>query len=66
MKTVERQREEIIRFGKMLHQCGLVAATDGNLSVRLDDGTFLHPDADEQGLDGRPTTWWWSIPAAAR
>lgn len=41
VKTIEQHRDEIIRFGKMLHQNGLVAATDGNLSVRTDDGTVL-------------------------
>ncbi len=41
MKTVQQHRDEIIRFGKLLHQTGLVAATDGNLSARLGDGTFL-------------------------
>src|SRR5271169_1528857 len=41
MKTAQEQRDEIVRYGKMLHQTGLVAATDGNLSVRLGDGTFL-------------------------
>jgi len=41
MKTEQRHREEIVRFGKLLHQTGLVAATDGNLSVRLDDGNIL-------------------------
>jgi L-fuculose-phosphate aldolase len=41
MKTEENYRDEIVRFGKLLHQTGLVAATDGNLSVRLGDGTFL-------------------------
>lgn len=41
MKTEQIHRDEIIRFGRMLHQTGLVAATDGNLSVRLGDGTFL-------------------------
>ena len=41
MKTEQIHRDEIIRFGKMLHQTGLVAATDGNLSVRMDDGNFL-------------------------
>jgi len=38
----ERQhREEICRFGKLLHERGYVAATDGNLSVRLGDGNIL-------------------------
>jgi L-fuculose-phosphate aldolase len=41
MKTEQQHREEIIRFGKLLHQTGLVAATDGNLSVRLENGHIL-------------------------
>jgi L-fuculose-phosphate aldolase len=41
MKTEQQHREEIIRFGKLLHQTGLVAATDGNLSVRLENGNIL-------------------------
>ncbi|HEY3768942.1 MAG TPA: class II aldolase/adducin family protein [Candidatus Angelobacter sp.] len=34
-------RHELARFGKMLHSMGFVAATDGNLSVRLGDDRFL-------------------------
>ncbi len=41
MKTEQQHRDEIVRFGKMLHQTGLVAATDGNLSVRLENGNVL-------------------------
>jgi L-fuculose-phosphate aldolase len=41
MTTIEKYRDEIVHYGKLLHQMGLVAATDGNLSVRLDDGNFL-------------------------
>ncbi len=41
MKTEQQHREEIVRFGRLLHQTGLVAATDGNLSVRLQDGNIL-------------------------
>jgi L-fuculose-phosphate aldolase len=41
MKTEPQHRDEIITFGKLLHQAGLVAATDGNLSVRLGDGRIL-------------------------
>jgi L-fuculose-phosphate aldolase len=41
MRTEQQHREEIVRFGKLLHQAGLVAATDGNLSVRLQDGSIL-------------------------
>ena len=38
----ERQlRKDLARFGKMLHSQGFVAATDGNLSVRLDDNRVL-------------------------
>ena len=41
MTTEQKYRDEIVQFGKLLHQTGLVAATDGNLSVRLSDGNFL-------------------------
>jgi L-fuculose-phosphate aldolase len=34
-------RRELVRFGKMLHSQGFVAATDGNLSLRLDDERVL-------------------------
>ncbi len=41
MKTEQQHRDDIVRFGKMLHQTGMVAATDGNLSVRLETGHVL-------------------------
>jgi len=41
MKTEQQHKDEIVRFGKLLHQTGLVAATDGNLSVRLESGNVL-------------------------
>jgi L-fuculose-phosphate aldolase len=34
-------RLEILRIGKMLHDRGLIAATDGNISVRLNEGAVL-------------------------
>ncbi len=34
-------RQDLARFGKMLHTQGFVAATDGNLSVRLDQERIL-------------------------
>src|ERR1700746_1553791 len=38
----ERQyREQIVRYGRMLHANGMVAATDGNLSVRLGPNRIL-------------------------
>lgn len=38
----ERQiRRDIVHFGRLLHQRGYVAATDGNLSVRLDERRIL-------------------------
>jgi L-fuculose-phosphate aldolase len=36
-----KYRREIVAFGRMLHQRGYVAATDGNLSVRLDEQRIL-------------------------
>ena len=51
MKTEQQHREDICRFGKLLHQAGMVAATDGNLSVRLDEGTILcTPTGMSKGL----------------
>ena len=41
MKSLLQHRHEIVHFGRLLHQTGLVAATDGNLSVRLGDSNFL-------------------------
>ncbi|HWR34879.1 MAG TPA: class II aldolase/adducin family protein [Clostridia bacterium] len=34
-------RHELVKLGKMLHEKGFIAATDGNLSVRQSDGTVL-------------------------
>lgn len=41
MPSERQTRQDILRYGKMLHQRGYVAATDGNLSVRLDDNRIL-------------------------
>ena len=38
-----RQREQIVDFGKSLFERGLTAGSSGNLSVRLDDGWLLTP-----------------------
>src|SRR6202011_1628603 len=41
MAADRKPREEIVRFGRMLHQRGFVAAMDGNLSIRLDERRIL-------------------------
>src|ERR1700731_5312680 len=41
MAADRKPREEIVRFGRMLHQRGFVAAMDGNLSIRLSDKRIL-------------------------
>jgi L-fuculose-phosphate aldolase len=41
MSSDRRQRNEIVEYGRMLYANGFVAATDGNLSVRLDDNHLL-------------------------
>src|SRR6185436_3951189 len=44
-------RDELVRFGKLVHEQGLVSAMDGNLSVRLDDNTVLAtPTAISKGM----------------
>jgi L-fuculose-phosphate aldolase len=41
MATERQYRDQIVRYGRMLHECGFVAATDGNLSVRLNENRIL-------------------------
>lgn len=41
MSSERKYRVEIVRYGRMLHERGFVAAMDGNLSVRLDDERIL-------------------------
>jgi L-fuculose-phosphate aldolase len=41
MPTDHKFRREIVRLGAMLHHCGFIAATDGNLSIRLDEKRVL-------------------------
>ncbi|MGC1224674.1 MAG: class II aldolase/adducin family protein [Candidatus Sulfotelmatobacter sp.] len=41
MSAERKHREEIVRYGRMLHERGFVAAMDGNLSVRLDGKRIL-------------------------
>jgi L-fuculose-phosphate aldolase len=41
MPTERKYREEIVRYGRMLHERGFVAAMDGNLSVRLKGDRIL-------------------------
>src|SRR5580693_6782833 len=41
MSADRKHREEIVRYGRMLHERGFVAAMDGNLSVRLDRNRIL-------------------------
>jgi L-fuculose-phosphate aldolase len=41
MATERQHRLEIVQFGRRMHEQGFVAATDGNLSVRLDERRFL-------------------------
>jgi L-fuculose-phosphate aldolase len=41
MATERQYREQIVRYGRMLHDRGFVAATDGNLSVRLSENRIL-------------------------
>jgi L-fuculose-phosphate aldolase len=41
MMNDRAHREEIVRIGKFLHERQLIAACDGNISVRLDDRHIL-------------------------
>ena len=39
--TADEARRDLVQYGRRLYEKGFVAATDGNLSVRLPDGGFL-------------------------
>ncbi|MBI5263683.1 MAG: aldolase [Bradyrhizobium sp.] len=41
MSTESTLREDICRFGRSLFERGLTPGSSGNISVKLDDGTFL-------------------------
>jgi L-fuculose-phosphate aldolase len=44
-------RNELVEFGRMLHAQGFVAATDGNLSVRMDrDRIMITPSGVSKGM----------------
>ena len=51
MPSESQSRREIVSFGKMIYNRGYVAATDGNLSVRLDKNRILStPTAMSKGM----------------
>jgi L-fuculose-phosphate aldolase len=51
MKSERQHRQDIVRIGKMIHERGFVAATDGNLSVRLGpDRLLVTPTAMSKGM----------------
>jgi L-fuculose-phosphate aldolase len=51
MNFEQQCREEVVQYGRLLHQRGYVAATDGNLSVRLDEERVLTtPTGISKGL----------------
>ena len=51
LSSEDRLRHELVRFGTMLHEAGFVAATDGNLSVRLEDGrVMITPTGFSKGM----------------
>jgi len=51
MSSESQSRREMSAFGKMIYERGYVAATDGNLSVRLDENRILStPTAMSKGM----------------
>jgi L-fuculose-phosphate aldolase len=41
MKSLDEQREQIVKLGRLLHTKGFVAAMDGNISARVNGGKIL-------------------------
>ncbi|MGH9581264.1 MAG: class II aldolase/adducin family protein [Terriglobales bacterium] len=51
MKSERQHREEMVRIGRLIHERGYVAATDGNLSVRLEHDAILStPTSISKGM----------------
>ncbi|MEK7775021.1 MAG: class II aldolase/adducin family protein, partial [Candidatus Zixiibacteriota bacterium] len=62
-------KAEIVEVGRRLHQNGMIAGTDGNISVRLDDNRIMitpsgvskgHMKADDMvivDVNGRHLQW---------
>ena len=55
MATERQYREQIVRYGRTLHGRGFVAATDGNLSVRLAENRILCTPTCMSKGEMRPT-----------
>ena len=50
-KTLEQHRKDIVEIGRRIYQLGYVAAFDGNISVRLENGNVLAtPTAMSKGF----------------
>ena len=47
--TEQQYKEQICDVGHKLWQLGFVAANDGNISVKLDEDTFLSTPTGKQG-----------------
>src|SRR5574340_1423087 len=50
MNTEWHLKEDIVRICRMLHRKNYLAATDGNVSVRLGDRVFVTPSGVHKGL----------------
>ena len=51
MRSYSAQRDQLVHFGKLIHEQGFVSATDGNLSVRLDaDHVLATPTGMSKGM----------------
>lgn len=50
-KTEQQLREELVRIGQLMYQKGFIAASDGNVSVRLDaERVLITPSGLHKGL----------------
>jgi L-fuculose-phosphate aldolase len=50
MDIKQQLKEDIVRICRMLHRKNYLAATDGNVSVRLGDRVFVTPSGVHKGL----------------
>ncbi len=50
MMSLDAQRHEIVKLGRLLHTKGFVAATDGNISARVARGILATPTCISKGM----------------
>ena len=49
-QVLDKARRQVARIGRLMHAAGLTAASDGNISIRLEDRLLITPSGAHKGL----------------